>query len=122
MSNRCISRVASLLKIDQTGLENTLKTVLQEVDKSNAFMKKHIPPLAKTITQNQKGVAKNQKRLDTYTDEMKELRREVDELTHVWSQEEEKTKNMNKLLTALFQEVHDMESHGKMIDNLMKQV
>ena len=53
---------------------------------------------------------------------MKELRREVDELTHVWSQEEEKTKNMNKLLTALFQEVDDMASHGKMIDNIMKQV
>ena len=29
---------------------------------------------------------------------------------------------MNKLLSALFQEVHDMESHGKMIDGLMTQV
>ena len=77
--------LATLLKIDQTGLENTLKTVLQEVDKSNAFMKKHIPPLAKTITKNQKGVIKNQKRLDSQEGEMKELRREVDELTHVWS-------------------------------------
>ena len=77
--------LATLLKIDQTGLENTLKTVLQEVDKSNAFMKKHIPPLAKTITQNQKGVKKNQKSLDAQAGEMRELRREVDELTHVWS-------------------------------------
>ena len=65
-------------------------------------MKKHIPPIARTIKSNQKGVEKNDKRLNQHTNDMKELRKEVDELTHVWSQEEEKVNNMNKLLTALF--------------------
>ena len=37
------------------------------------------------------------------------FKKELDELTTVWVQEEEKTSLMQKLLSSLFEEVHDME-------------
>lgn len=37
----------------------------------------------------------------------KKLKVEIDELTTVWAQEEEKTAQMSKLITALFSEVTD---------------
>ena len=37
------------------------------------------------------------------------FKKELDELTTVWAQEEEKTSLMQKLLSSLFEEVHDME-------------
>ena len=39
------------------------------------------------------------------------FKKELDELTTVWAQEEEKTSMMQKLLSSLFEEVHDVESH-----------
>lgn len=39
------------------------------------------------------------------------FKKELDELTTVWAQEEEKTSLMQKLLSSLFEEVQDMEAH-----------
>ena len=46
----------------------------------------------------------------------KKLKEEVDELTIVWSQEEEKMSQMQKLVSALFEEVTDTQKHAKDMD------
>ena len=86
-----------------------MKTILRHVDKSNMYMSTHIPPLA----QNQKKYNAGLKQLmnsDTRYDKMcNDFKKELDELTTVWAQEEEKTSMMQKLLSSLFEEVHDIE-------------
>ena len=47
------------------------------------------------------------------------FKKELDELTTVWAQEEEKTSMMQKLLSSLFEEVHDMESHQNQIEKMV---
>lgn len=50
---------------------------------------------------------------------MGKLRTEMEELTSVWSQEEEKTTQMQKLISALFEEVTDQQAHTTELDKLI---
>ena len=52
----------------------------------------------------------------------KKLKVEIDELTTVWSQEEEKLSQMSKLVSALFEEVTDMHAHEQELDKLLGNV
>ena len=49
-----------------------------------------------------------------------DFKKELDELTTVWAQEEEKTSLMQKLLSSLFEEVHDMELAQNNIEALVQ--
>ena len=84
------------------------------------FMSKHIPPLS----QNQRKYNTTLKMLVSHDKErssnIKGFKKELDELTTVWSQEEEKTSLMQKLLSSLFVEVADIEDHQNQIESLVK--
>ena len=88
-----------------------LKTVLRQVDKSNMFLQQHVPPLHENQKKYNKALRKLMKSDQSYNGLIMHFKKELDELTTVWAQEEEKTSMMQKLLSSLFEEVHDMESH-----------
>ena len=46
-----------------------------------------------------------------YGEQISIFKKELDELTTVWAQEEERSGLMQKMLSSLFEEVHDMETH-----------
>ena len=51
-----------------------------------------------------------------------EIKKEVDQLTTVWTHEEEKTKNMQKLISSLFMEVTDVGEAQKEQEALVKKI
>ena len=49
---------------------------------------------------------------------MKTLKKEIDQLTTVWIEEQEKTTEMNKLMTALFSEVTDVADQAAKVEDI----
>ena len=80
-----------------------------------------MPSIAKKISEVSKGVNTAKDKGSKQDKDIKKLKKELDLLTTVWSNEEEKTKNMQKLLTALFENVADMETHHKTMEDLAQQ-
>ena len=58
---------------------------------------------------------------EEYAGMINTFKKELDELTTVWAQEEQKTSLMQKLLSSLFMEVHDLETHQEQIEGLVKE-
>ena len=96
-----------------------LRQILKQVDDSNVFLKSHIPPLSRQVVKSRtvinelrKGQTKNDKLLA-------DIREELDDMTLLWTQGDEKTSNMQKLISALFMEVTDMEEHQGELNDMM---
>ena len=58
---------------------------------------------------------------EEYAGMINTFKKELDELTTVWAQEEQKTSLMQKLLSSLFMEVHDLETHQEQIKGLVSE-
>ena len=71
------------------------------------FMRKHIPPVSRMTKNNDRQIKRLKEITEIQDKAYKKLKVEIDELTTVWAQEEEKTAQMSKLITALFSEVTD---------------
>jgi len=74
-------------------------------------LKKYVPPISRSIRSSKRDIVKIRETFPKHEKQMHELKKEIDQLTTVWLQENEKTTHMNKLLTALFSEVTDVQDH-----------
>ena len=99
-----------------------LKNILQSVDHSNMFMKKYVSPLIRTVNTHEVLLKKLKDMFPKHEEAMKNIMREMEELNTVWSQEEEKTLQMNKLLSSLFEEVTDQQERAKELGEVVGKV
>ena len=86
--------VGPLIRFDQSELEKAIKSILQHVDTTNLFLKKHVPKMSKRVVLNSKKIKDVETKIPEHEKFMKTLQKELEDLTTVWSQEEEKTSNM----------------------------
>ena len=76
---------------------------------SNTYLKKYVPSLTKIVGTQSKEVNRIDRENKRQSAAMKEITKEHKNLSNAWLNEQEKTNNMQELLSSLFVEFHDAE-------------
>ena len=101
--------IGPLLKIDASELMKVLHTMTGSIDTTNKFFKQNFPPLHKTTMQNKTDIDVLKEHFPEHAHKIKRLTTKMRDIEHNEAQNDEKMRQINKLVSSLFVEFTELE-------------